>query len=178
MPTIAKCGLCPATARPGVVYGPILVAGKPVEVCHYHFRNPTEKTERTDVSELKKVAADKKLTQKVWFDLKLKNAPKTCECGCKGKLSVPDGMSPRTNVAHIFPKAVFKSVATHPDNYWYATWQHHTDFDNATWPEKMKLPIWGIIQGRVYSVIQDMAEGELKHLPGELRAMRNQTVKA
>lgn len=175
MPQIANCGLCPKTSRPGVVYGPILVNEKEVLVCGHHLSNPTDKVERTDVKELQKIANEKKLTQKAWFDLKLKNAPKVCECGCKGKLSVPEGMSPRTNVAHIFAKAVFKSVATHPQNYWYATWQHHTDYDSKTWPEKMNLPIWSIIQDRVYAVIQDMAESELKHLPDVLRALRTTT---
>lgn len=38
----------------------------------------------------------------------------------------------KLNIAHIFPKAYYQSVATHKDNCIYLTWQEHTDFDNMT----------------------------------------------
>lgn len=33
------------------------------------------------------------------------------------------------NIAHIFPKETYKSIATHPDNIILLTWQEHTRFD-------------------------------------------------
>lgn len=152
----------------GLLYGPTTEG----MVCITHLNNRTADTGCTDRKQGKKTEEKAKAkSQDQWFKEKLKAAPKTCEC-CGQKITLPEGM-PKTKVAHIFPKAVFKSVRTHPENYWYATWQHHTTYDSSTWDEKRNLPIWPKIQDRIQKVINDMAETELRHLPEFLRAMRN-----
>ena len=58
-----------------------------------------------------------------FFDRHVKQAKISFESGTK--ISFPS----RKNVAHLFPKRRYKSVATNDNNVVYLTWQEHTDFD-------------------------------------------------
>lgn len=58
-----------------------------------------------------------------FFNRHVKQVKVSFESGAK--ISYPS----RKNVAHLFPKRRYKSVATNDENVAYLTWQEHTDFD-------------------------------------------------
>lgn len=75
----------------------------------------------------------------------------TCQCGCGSKSCKNDEMYYRCSICHIFPKAHFKSVATHPLNFVeLAFWEGcHTTFDQMgpeRWPN---LACWDDIKAKV-----------------------------
>lgn len=57
------------------------------------------------------------------------------ECGRKLYETLP------INIAHILPKAIFKSVATNDNNFIYLCWEHHSQFDSS-WANAQKMKCW------------------------------------
>lgn len=53
-------------------------------------------------------------------------------CECCGQPYTPcTHMGLSVHVAHILPKSLFPEVATHPKNWFEASWMHHTQFDST-----------------------------------------------
>jgi hypothetical protein len=52
-----------------------------------------------------------------WFEAIRKKLVGVCQCGCGQPSQKKDDTFYRASICHIFPKAYFKSVATHPLNY-------------------------------------------------------------
>jgi hypothetical protein len=52
-----------------------------------------------------------------FFEAARKRMTGFCQCGCTHKSSKNDDTFYRHSIAHIFPKRIFKSIATHPLNW-------------------------------------------------------------
>lgn len=46
-----------------------------------------------------------------------------------------------TEIAHILPKGIFKSVATNDNNFLYLCFTHHSQFD-MSWKKAMGMKCW------------------------------------
>jgi hypothetical protein len=78
--------------------------------------------------------------------------------------------SSRMNIAHLFPKRKYKSVACDDNNVVYLTWQEHTDFDYyvdtrdlekletffpKTWMAMKKVLPLVVEQGKLYDFVEN-----------------------
>lgn len=52
-----------------------------------------------------------------WFLERRKEMDGFCKCGCGGRSSKDDDKKFKYSICHIFPKAEFESVKTHPNNW-------------------------------------------------------------
>src|ERR1700684_2181963 len=105
----------------------------------------------------KKIAEDSRpLEERLdeWFQERRKEMVGVCSCGCAEPSSKKDDLYYRFCICHIYPKAIFKSVATHPLNwielnFWKGC---HTTFDNMgvdRWPN---LACWDDIKAKVIAM--------------------------
>lgn len=89
-----------------------------------------------------------------WFLERRKDLVGTCSCGCGQPSQKKDDTFYRASICHIFPKAYFKSVATHPLNYVELAFFGgcHTTFDQMgvdRWPN---LACWDDIKAKVIAI--------------------------
>lgn len=165
-----KCYLCPKDAPAQLVYGPVdEINGKYVYACDDHRKDKNAKIERTGVREAQQAKKAKKMTMDAWFKHQLSIAPKKCECGCGEKLWVPGSLPDRTIVSHILDKKNFPTVATHPENRCFLTWQHHSDWERAAWADKEDLPIAELSKQRVAKFYHLLTENEKTKVPNWLK---------
>lgn len=71
----------------------------------------------------------------------------------------------RIAVAHLLPKAKFKSVATNSENWVELCWNCHTEFDSAkiTWELLKDSKEWDIIREKLFTVLPLVHEEEKKN---------------
>lgn len=79
----------------------------------------------------------------------------------------PDGW--HGSIAHILPKKIFPSVATHPLNYtilkmWGGT---HAKYD-LSWESASKMKVWPRVVERFLKIYPSIADNEKKYLPDVL----------
>lgn len=89
-----------------------------------------EANERGDEKEIKPKQYNAELER--WFKERRKEMTGFCK-HCKGKTTKADDKFYKASIAHILPKRLFKSVATHPLNWVeLCFWGNscHTNFDN------------------------------------------------
>lgn len=72
------------------------------------------------------------------------------------------------SLAHLLPKAIFKSVATHPDiliELCFYNNSCHTNFDNGmiTWEFVKDSKEWGIIREKLLNILPMVSPEEKKH---------------
>ena len=89
-----------------------------------------------------------------WFETTRKKMVGVCQCGCGQPSQKKDDTFYRASICHIFPKAYFKSVATHPLNYVELAFFGgcHTTFDQMgvdRWPN---LACWDDIKVKVLAM--------------------------
>lgn len=89
-----------------------------------------------------------------WFLERRKEMVGVCQCGCGGTSCKLDNDFYRNSIAHIFPKAYFKSVATHPLNwveldFWKG---HHTNFDQQGVEKWVNYACWDDIKAKVIAM--------------------------
>lgn len=89
-----------------------------------------------------------------WFLECRKQMTGICSCGCAGTSSKKEDDFYRCSIAHIFPKAYFKSVATHPLNWVELNfWEgHHTNFDNNGVEKWVNMACWDDIKAKVLAM--------------------------
>lgn len=159
MAKIGKCRLCPPSCRETLLFGD--------QVCKHHLNGDGKDVERNVAPDLQKVkvAATKQKTETAWYNEQIKQIPENCEnCGKKiGKL--PEGMSKRTHVCHIVPKASVPSVKTHPLNRWFGCWQCHNNFDKWSLKKVEAMPVVKICRVRYAEFAAEIAESERKYVP-------------
>lgn len=87
---------------------------------------------------------------------------------CGGPTMKGDDEKFHFSLAHLLPKAIFKSVATNPDNiielcFWGESC--HTNFDNGniTWEFIKDSKEWDIIREKLLNVLPMVAPEEKKH---------------
>jgi hypothetical protein len=89
-----------------------------------------------------------------WFGTIRKQLVGVCQCGCGQPSQKKDDTFYRASICHIFPKAYFKSVATHPLNYVELAFfvGCHATFDQmgvSRWPN---LACWDDIKAKVIAM--------------------------
>jgi len=87
---------------------------------------------------------------------------------CRGKTQRNDDETFHFSLAHLLPKAIFKSVAAHPDNIielcFYGE-SCHTNFDQGkiTWEFIKDSAEWSVIKEKLLNVLPAVAEEERGH---------------
>lgn len=76
----------------------------------------SEKTKARKAEEKKALAGEDTVKEK-WFKARRKEMTGVCQCGCGRQSSKHDDVHFRSGIAHVFPKAVFVSIAYHPLNW-------------------------------------------------------------
>ena len=89
---------------------------------------------------------------------------------CGGDTMKKDDDKFHFSLAHLLPKAIFKSVATHPDiliELCFYNNSCHTNFDNGkiTYEFLRDSKEWEIIREKLLSVLPAVAPSERKHKP-------------
>lgn len=95
---------------------------------------------KQEVAKEKKERGSEPTDKEKWFRARRKELTGTCQCGCGRKSSKFDDLNFRSSCCHIFPQALFPSVALHPlncveRNFWDGC---HTNMDNKSmdlWPQ-------------------------------------------
>lgn len=103
-----------------------------------------------------------------WFRARMKHMTGKCShYGCTNHINTKVYREAIKSICHILPKreTMFPSVRTHPLNFIELCWQHHHEFDNTTWGEKLELPYWNKIEERLVMMFPDIDEKEKRLLP-------------
>lgn len=100
-----------------------------------------------------------------FFNEQRKKMSGQCGCGCGQPSQKKDDVYFRFCICHIFPKAIFKSIATHPSNWVERTFWigHHTNFDNMgmdLWP---MYEDWETIKEKFHELAPLLTEEERKN---------------
>lgn len=100
-----------------------------------------------------------------WFDDRRQELSGICQCGCGKPSSKDSDQYYKYSIAHIFPKAIFKSIATHPVNYVErAFWGGcHTIMDTKGidyWPN---MADWATIKERILILLPLVDKKERTH---------------
>lgn len=162
-----KCHYCGKDARNQLVFGPVdVIDGEYVYACETHYADPTAVIPRSDSREKQKAKQQAVKNQDQWFKYQLSIAGKTCE-NCNSEIKgFPEGMTEKTKICHILPKAKdkFPSVATHLDNHWTGCWQCHTDFDSS-WEKAATMPVIAVCRERMATIYPALTPAEKKKVP-------------
>lgn len=94
-----------------------------------------------------------------------------CQCGCGEKSQKKDDTFYRNCICHIFPKRIFKSIATHEFNWVERTFWggHHTNMDNRSMDLWTKFADWDDIKEKFHQLsplltTEERASKFYKHL--------------
>jgi hypothetical protein len=134
-------------------------------------KKPPRPIAKVSVKKAKQIAEDKKAGTDGAMDLFFTEMRKTMtgKClFCTGKSQKHDEETFHFSLAHLLPKAIFKSVATHPDNIIELCFYQnscHTNFDNGTITyEFLKDSAeWSFIKEKLLNVLPAVAEEERGH---------------
>ena len=105
-----------------------------------------------------------------WFEERRKEMKGHCS-HCGSKTLPKDDVYYRFSVAHILPKRLFKSVATHPLNWielCYFEKSCHTNFDNYTL-DITELNCFDEVITKFTALYPHIAEKEKKYIPNILK---------
>jgi hypothetical protein len=104
-----------------------------------------------------------------WFEERRKELTGTCK-HCGGKSSKHSDKWYKASVAHILPKRIFKSVATHPKNFIeLCFWGNscHTNFDNFT-IDILDLNCFDEVIEKFVAMYPDIDKKERRFIPDAL----------
>lgn len=120
----------------------------------------------------KKKAAEKLATNggeqtelQKWYAKIMKKEDAVCwETG--EKINKNDKLGWHGSIAHVLPKAVFPSVATHPLNYLILSmWNgSHANYDSS-WAKARTMKVWDLAMDRIVMMEPDLTEEERRKLP-------------
>lgn len=69
--------------------------------------------------------------QAIWYVLKKHEMTGVCiEGDCKNMTNKYNNEYFKWSIAHVVPKKLIPSVATHPENWLELCWQHHSEYDS------------------------------------------------
>lgn len=100
---------------------------------------PMSDKKAAQIAEEKRLLQGDDTKKEKWFKARRIELTGTCQCGCGMPSQKNDDLYFRHSIAHIFPKAIFPSIATHPLNcversFWLGC---HTNMDEQgldKWP--------------------------------------------
>lgn len=104
-----------------------------------------------------------------WFIERREEMTGRCK-HCLGKTEKRNDLTYKCSIAHILPKAYFKSVATHPDNWVELCFYQnscHTNFDNYTL-DMMELNCFDEVLEKFLRMYPSIAEEEKRRIPALL----------
>lgn len=122
----------------------------------------------------KKIAEEKKQKEilgggdtelQKWYGNIMKNEKPVCwETG--NVINVKDKVGWHGSIAHVLPKKLFPSVATHPHNYLILEMYggSHGQYDSS-WANAKKMKVWSKAVERFLMIEPDIALGERKYIP-------------
>lgn len=97
-----------------------------------------------------------------WFDKMRKRMIGTCQCGCAQPSQKKDDTFFRNCICHIFPKRIFKSIATHELNWVErAFWGGcHSQMDDTSIERWKNYADWDDIKEKFYSLAPLLTDEE------------------
>lgn len=142
-----------------------ILAGRPLE---QKKRKPIPKVSEKRAQKLaaQKASGEDKEMELFFAQMRKIMTGKCLFCG--GESMKKDDEKFKYSLAHLLPKAVFKSVATHPKNIielCYYDNSCHTNFDNGriSWEFIRDSKEWEVIKEQLLEVLPLVDEGERKH---------------
>lgn len=146
-------------------------------ICAYHYDDTKKKEQITKANERNKVRSLIQYQRKQdlipvgtgelqrWFEIRHKEMKGVCQ-HCNGRTE-KNRTTYKNSIAHILPKAYFKSVATHPLNWielcFYGN-SCHTNFDNKML-DLIELNCFDEVITKFVALYPDIAENEKKRIP-------------
>lgn len=112
-------------------------AGRPIPEKKKYSLKPVGEKRKAKLEEQKNSGSDSAVD--LFYEKMRPRMIGTCQCGCAEKSQKTDDTFFRHCICHIFPKRIFKSIATHELNWVERTFcgGHHTNFDEQgldKWP--------------------------------------------
>lgn len=128
-------------------------------------KKPLKKVSDKKSAEMKETGANKEMDK--FFKSQRKRMTGKC-LFCSGTTNKNDDDKFHFSIAHLLPKAIFKSVATHEENWIeLCFWNNscHTRFDQSkiTWEFLKDSKEWETISEKLHEVLPQVAEEERKH---------------
>lgn len=147
---------------------------KPKEKKIYRINKVSPKTLERKAKQEEGIEEGKNLVSggadlKRWFEDRRKELTGRC-AHCGGRSCKDSDQYWKFSVAHILPKNIFKSVATHPLNYIELCFFNnscHTNFDNKTL-DIMDLNCFDTVIKRFVSIYPDIIPKERRYIPDVL----------
>lgn len=124
---------------------------------------PIPKVSKKKLAEIAAAKSEKKkdpLDQ--WFEEMRKNMVGVCQCGCARSSSKHENDNYKSSIAHIFPKRLFKSIATNDlnwveRNFWDGC---HTNMDNRSVEKWPMFADWDDIKEKFHKLSPILTEKE------------------
>lgn len=97
-----------------------------------------------------------------FFERNRKKMIGVCQCGCAEKSQKNDDTFYRNCICHIFPKRIFKSIATNDYNWVERTFWggHHTNFDEQGMDKWPLMADWDDIKEKFYTLAPLLTDEE------------------
>ena len=129
-------------------------------------RKPIKKISDKKAAELKANSCGDSEMDIFFASLRKSMTGKCLFCGCDTMKKDDDKF--HFSLAHLLPKSIFKSIATHPDNIIELCFYNnscHTNFDNGmiTWEFIKDSKEWDIIKEKLLNILPMVAEAERKN---------------
>jgi len=138
--------------------------------CKNHQRLRTDLDRRTSAQKIMdKIREGKQQTPEKekselekWFEERRKEMTGVCQCGCKKPSQKNDNKYFKYSCCHIFPKAMFRSIATHKLNYVErAFWGGcHTNMDTGGIEKWTSFADWQDIKEKFYELAPELTDKE------------------
>lgn len=135
-------------------------AGRPLSEKKKYSINKKSKKLIEKEKALKESGSDDSLDK--FYERMRKRMVGVCQCGCGEKSQKKDDTFYRNCICHIFPKRLFKSIATHELNWVERSfWNgHHSNMDNRSIELWTKFADWEDIKERFYQLAPLLTEKE------------------
>jgi hypothetical protein len=139
--------------------------GRPLPEKKTHFINKVSPKRQAKLDELKAAGGDSEMDK--FFAANRKGMTGKC-LFCNADTMKKDDEKFHYSLCHLLPKAIFKSVATHPDiliELCFYNNSCHTNFDNGmiTWEFIKDSKEWDIIKEKLLNILPAVAIEERKN---------------
>lgn len=123
---------------------------------------PISKRKLLEIQEAKKERGEKDTDKERWFKARRREMVGVCQCGCARKSSKHEDEHFRASCCHIFPKAIFESVAYNPlnfveRNFWDGC---HSNMDNRGLDRWPMFADWDDIKAKFHELAQLLTDEE------------------
>lgn len=133
----------------------------PKEKKTYHIPKVSKKKQQ-QMKEQKENGSDVGMDK--FFDDMRKRMVGVCQCGCAQPSQKKDDTFFRNCICHIFPKRIFKSIATHELNWVERTFWggHHTNMDERSIELWKNFADWDDIKEKFFQLVPLLTDEERK----------------